>query len=259
MTLDYKFKTQLFWIVSRTNNCQYCMGHQESKLLNAGMTEDQIAALDFDWSQFDPAEQAAFAFARRFTYEPHRLTNAEIDALRKHYTDLQILEMILSMAGNNSINRWKEGVGVPQSASGGGFGRRTEGAAAETAPSAHSYLTPTAERFQKTTTKVAALVFDTSGHPTHLTAFNRPALESRAEVENAIDRCRTRTPRLPLVDDSTTLAMLPDGWNGPIPQWARLLANFPNSAKGRIARGTHRCRCERGCKTVRAARRRATH
>ncbi len=23
MTLDYKFKVQLFWIVSRTNNCQY--------------------------------------------------------------------------------------------------------------------------------------------------------------------------------------------------------------------------------------------
>jgi hypothetical protein len=23
MTLDYKFKTELFWIVSRTNNCQY--------------------------------------------------------------------------------------------------------------------------------------------------------------------------------------------------------------------------------------------
>src|SRR5687768_466843 len=29
MTLDYRFKTQLFWIVSRTNNCQYCLGHQE--------------------------------------------------------------------------------------------------------------------------------------------------------------------------------------------------------------------------------------
>jgi hypothetical protein len=23
LTLDYRFKTQLFWIVSRTNNCQY--------------------------------------------------------------------------------------------------------------------------------------------------------------------------------------------------------------------------------------------
>jgi hypothetical protein len=27
----------------------------------------------------------------------------------KHYKDLQILEMILSVSGNNSINRWKEG------------------------------------------------------------------------------------------------------------------------------------------------------
>src|SRR5262245_16212141 len=33
MTLDYRFKTSLFWLVSRTNNCQYCLGHQESKLL----------------------------------------------------------------------------------------------------------------------------------------------------------------------------------------------------------------------------------
>ena len=38
MTLDYRFKVSLFWIVSRTNNCQYCLGHQESKLLSAGMT-----------------------------------------------------------------------------------------------------------------------------------------------------------------------------------------------------------------------------
>ena len=79
------------------------------------MKEDEIAALDGEWSAFTPAEQAAFAFARKLTYEPHRLSDADIDALRKHYTDLQILEMIMSMAGNNSTNRWKEGVAVPQS------------------------------------------------------------------------------------------------------------------------------------------------
>ena len=86
MTLDYAFKTQLFWIVSRTNNCQYCLGHQESKLLGAGMTEDQIAALDSDWSQFGPKEQAAYALARRITLEPHLLSDADIDAVRAHYT-----------------------------------------------------------------------------------------------------------------------------------------------------------------------------
>jgi len=243
MTLDYKFKVQLFWIVSRTNNCQYCLGHQESKLLAAGMAEDEIAALDSDWSAFPPAEQAAFAFARKFTYEPHHLCDADIDGLRKNFTDLQILEMILSMAGNNSINRWKEGAGIPQSQNGGGFGRRSEsGQATATQSSSRSersetYLTPTAERFQNKVTSVAPLlVDDKTGEPTRRTICKRPALETRAEVEQALATARLRTPRLPLVDESKAREVLPEDWSqGSIPQWVRLLANFPTSAKGRIS------------------------
>ena len=34
------------------------------------------------------------------SYEPHRIGAADIESLRKHYTDLQILEMIVSVAGN---------------------------------------------------------------------------------------------------------------------------------------------------------------
>ena len=76
-SLDYAFKVQLFWIVSRTNNCQYCLGHQESKLLGAGMTEDQIAALDGDWSEHSPAQRTAYTFTRKLTYEPHLLNDAD--------------------------------------------------------------------------------------------------------------------------------------------------------------------------------------
>ena len=36
MTLDSTFKVKLFWIASRANNCYYCLGHQEYKLLGAG-------------------------------------------------------------------------------------------------------------------------------------------------------------------------------------------------------------------------------
>ena len=95
-SLDYAFKVQLFWIVSRTNNCQYCLGHQESKLLGAEMTEDEIAALDGDWSEHKPEQRAAYTFARKFTYQPHLLNDADIDGLRKFYTDKQILETIRS-------------------------------------------------------------------------------------------------------------------------------------------------------------------
>lgn len=251
MTLDNKFKVQLFWIVSRTNNCQYCLGHQESKLLGAGMTEDEIAALDSDWKSFTPAEQDAFAFARKFTFEPNKLCDADIDQLRKNYTDLQILEMILSMAGNNSINRWKEGTGVPQSQNGGGFGRRTEGgqpaAAQPGARSEHqSYLTPTADRFQKVVTNVAPLILDTkTGQPTRMTINQRPALESRDQVEQGLAAAAKRTPRLPLVDEAKSRELVAEDWQQkPLPQWVRLFANFPSSAKGRIA--TLRSAEERG-------------
>jgi alkylhydroperoxidase family enzyme len=234
MSLDYAFKTQMFWIVCRTNNCQYCQGHQESKLLKAGLTEDQIAALDGDWSGFPAADRAAFAFARKITYEPHRFTDADVAALREHYTDLQILEMLLSVAGNNAINRWKEGAGVPQSAGGGGFGKGPE-KGAEPPAEKHTYLTPTSEKYKTAVSKVAPVVLDEKGQPTRATVCRRPPLESRAEVEKALAAARARTPRLPLVEDEKARALLPADWPaGPLPQWVRLLANFPGQGKGRI-------------------------
>lgn len=238
MTLDYRFKTMLFWIVSRTNNCQYCMGHQESKLLTAGMQEDEIAALDGDWIEFSPAERAAFAFARKLTYEPHKLSDADIEDLSKFYTKLQILEMVLSVAGNNSINRWKEGVGVPQSANGGAFGHRDQnGQLLASAPEEHSYLTPTSEANQKKITKVAPIELDAkTGTPTHQTVCRRPALESRQAVEQALEAGRSRQPRLPLADEAAARAVVAEDWSdGPLPQWVLLLANFPVDAKNRIA------------------------
>lgn len=236
MSLDYAFKTQLFWIASRANNCQYCLGHQEAKLLNAGLTEDQIAALDGDWSEFGPAERAAFALARRLTYEPHLLTDADIDAAREHYNDLQILEMVLSVAGNNSINRWKEGVGVPQSSGGGSnIGRPTEPGAAPQPEAAHTYLTATSDAYLDRITRVAAVTFDESGQPTTQTISLRPPLESRDEVERALSACAAREPRLPVLNDAEARAVVSQSWpEGPLPPWVRLLANFPRDGVSRI-------------------------
>lgn len=230
MSLDNAFKVELFWIVCRVNNCQYCQGHQESKLLRAGLKEDDIAALDGDWSGFPAKERVAFAFARKITYEPHLFGDADIKAIKEHYSDLQILEMLMSVAGNNAINRWKEGLGVPQSASGGGFG----GKSAEPVPEKHSYLTPTADKYKNAVTKVAPLQLDEKGQPTRQTVSTRPALESRAEVEKSLATARTRTPRLTLVEEGKARAAMPEKFKGPLPQWARLLANF-NSGKSRIA------------------------
>lgn len=234
-TLDNTFKVQLFWLVSRANNCQYCQGHQESKLLRAGMKEDEIAALDSDWNAFGEPQKVAFAFAVKFTNNPHLLNDADIEGLRKHFSNEKILEMILSMAGNNSINRWKEGTGVPQNEGSGGFGRG--GAERPATTEKHTYLTPTADKYKSAVTKVSPLSIDPkTGGPSRATVCKRPALESRAETEAALAAAAKRTPRLPLVDDAKAREVVPADYpKGELPQWIRLLATFPEQAKSRVA------------------------
>jgi alkylhydroperoxidase family enzyme len=213
MTLDNTFKTRLFWIVSRANNCTYCMGHQEVKLTADGMTEEQIAALDFDWAEYDPRERAAFAFTRTLTFEPHKLSDGDVAALRDAgYDDGQILEIVHAVGGFNAMNRWTGALRIPQEDH-----RDYDGPVAETARGRRSLVAPLAE--------------DGTAAPSR-----RPALESAAEVEAALSAARTRPARIALVEESAARAVLPnEPADAPLPHWARLLARFPKHGPARVA------------------------
>ncbi len=232
LSLTYLFKTQLFWIASRANNCQYCLGHQESKLLAAGMIEDQLAALDTNWEAFEEKERVAFSLARRLTLEPHRLTDEDIERCRPHYTDLQILEMISSVAGNNAINRWKEGIGVPQSSNGGNFGGRSAGGAtSENKSEEHSYLTETSPQFAKVESKVAYVANRKVSEVQAATEMDRSAIASWSELRTMLKQAQNRKSRLPLV--SVEEAKKAFEWTeGPTPgHWECLMAHFPIAGK----------------------------
>ncbi len=223
LTLDYGFKTRLFWIASRANNCQYCLGHQETKLLNVGMTDDRIALLDTDWSVFPPEEQAAFALARRLTLQPHLLSDADIQACKAHYSDLQVLEMVLSVAGNNAINRWKEGAGIPQSKT-GGFGGPDE---------PHSYLTATSDPFKNLHSKVVSVI----GEKTTVlpTTMDRKSELMAQSVSKGLADCQRRVPRLPVASEAKTREAFGEAVpQGTVPGWMRVLANFPIAGKRQL-------------------------
>ncbi|HWG42459.1 MAG TPA: hypothetical protein VN688_06695 [Gemmataceae bacterium] len=201
------------------------------------MKEEEIAGLDGDWSEFTPAQRAAFVLARKLTYEPHHITDADVDALRKHYKDVQILEMVFAVGGYNSTNRWKEGVGVPQEKDASRFLKNASKPVPMDRPlPIKSFLTPTPERYKNKITCVAPLYKEgDSKRPSRLAVSHRPPLEARGDVEKALEVCRRRTPRLPLVEESKARAILPADWpKGRLPQWVRLLANFPRDGKSRI-------------------------
>jgi len=222
VTLDYGFKTRLFWIASRINNCQYCLGHQESKLLAVGMTDDDLARLDTDWSGFPENEQAAFALARKLTLAPGSLNDTDIDQCLAHFTGKEILEMALSVGGNNAINRWKEGIGVAQAGNGG-----NSGWAQASADGVHSYLTPTADRFGTVASAVAILSSAKSSDDLAVTAPPSP-LPSAEQIAAGLATARSRSARLPLVAEPQAREILgalsPEG---AMPHWMRLLAHFP--------------------------------
>jgi len=235
-TLSYPFKVQLFWVVSRTNNCQYCIGHQETKLLAAGVPEEVIAALDCDWSSFTDAERAAFAFARKYTLQPHTFSGTEIEGLKQFYTDRQILEMCLSMSWNNAINRWKEAIGVPQNREEGGYSRMLRDYEREQKPIPEelaklpvgSYLTETPIKFRDTPSIVAPLGGD--GSSTDSAGLPRSAArvrETYAEVEQILAALPERKATLELLDPQTTRERLDLPPSTPVAHWMQLLARFP--------------------------------
>jgi alkylhydroperoxidase family enzyme len=223
MTLNNTFKTMFFWIVSRANNCTYCQGHQEVKLSGDGIKEETIAALDGDWSEFAPAERAAFAFTLKLTAEPHRISDADIDRLRAHYNDLQILEIITAVGGFNAMNRWTGSLAIPQE------GHRV-------------YLTPTPEKYKAMRSRVAPLPAGLSATaPACVRPADRGPLETRSQVEAALEACRKRSPRLPLASEAQAHGVLPADWSGsgPLPDWVRLLADFPKGGKAWVAQTYH--------------------
>jgi alkylhydroperoxidase family enzyme len=85
---DRVFEESLFWIQTRSIRCNYCMGHCEMLLEVGGLDKNAIAertrrlASD-DWSSFPPAEQRAFAYARKLSKTPWELTPADYTVLEQ--------------------------------------------------------------------------------------------------------------------------------------------------------------------------------
>lgn len=215
MTLDNTFKVRLFWITSRTNNCLYCLGHQEHKLAVAGLSDDDLGELDGDWSGFGEKERVAFAFTRRLAQEPQTIDAAALAELGRHYTPTQVLEIIVTVAGYASTNRWTASLNIPGEES-GDFFRKTESKV-----DLATFLTPTSKKYATMASKVAPIGVSPRGE-----------LPTRAAVEASWKAAKDRKAVVPLADDAAVEAI---GWKGAAPNWVRLLATFPKAGGSRVS------------------------
>ena len=107
-------KAQVSWIVARQDRAWYATADAKRRLTALGQTDDQIYALDGDWSKFAPKEKAIFTVARQLAASPIVLTDAEAaEAVKQCGGNRDVVQLIHYTNTRASFNRITEAAALP--------------------------------------------------------------------------------------------------------------------------------------------------
>jgi AhpD family alkylhydroperoxidase len=106
-----RVKVLVYLACSYANTCPFCVASNLPSARKAGITEDEIHAVETENNEaFPPAERTAIAYARELTRTAH--ANSTTEELRAHYNDEQIVEITLVIGISNLTNRFNNGLGI---------------------------------------------------------------------------------------------------------------------------------------------------
>ena len=94
------------------------MGHAEMLLAVAGLKPDEVKSLTRklaagDWSDFPPAERAAFGLAYKLSREPAKFTAADRAALVEVFGEHRVVDLIWYTAWCNYMTRVADAFQLP--------------------------------------------------------------------------------------------------------------------------------------------------
>ncbi len=97
-------------LASANAGCRYCEAHTALAAERFGASAERLAALwDFrDSALFSAGEKAAFEFALAASSIPNAVDDAIGAALRSHWTDEEIVEILGVIALFGFLNRWND-------------------------------------------------------------------------------------------------------------------------------------------------------
>lgn len=109
-SIPRQLKSMIALASSLAAGCMYCAAHTGSNTSRAGVDDEKIAAIwDYETSDlFTEAERAALRFAQAASSVPNMTTDADFAALREHYTEFQIVEIVSVIALFGYLNRWND-------------------------------------------------------------------------------------------------------------------------------------------------------
>lgn len=109
-------KRMLAYMASRSAGCQYCSAHTASAAVEVdGVPAEKIEAI-FEYETdplFSEAERAALRMAQSAGTVPNAVTDADMDALKRHFDEDQIVELVGVVCLFGWLNRWNDTMATP--------------------------------------------------------------------------------------------------------------------------------------------------
>lgn len=114
--VSIKHKQLAYLATSRFNKCEYCLARHAVAGLKAGLRDANVNALYQEGDlasnpSFDDREKAIIQFAEALTRDA-TVHPDTFDAIRKFFSDEEIVELTYSVAVANMFNRLASGLGI---------------------------------------------------------------------------------------------------------------------------------------------------
>ena len=109
--IERRLKELIYLTCSYANECAFCTAAHVAGGRKAGITEEEMRALQTAQDhEFSSAERAVIAYARELTQDA--AADSSRAALFEHFNDEQVVEITLVAAMANFTNRFNNGLGI---------------------------------------------------------------------------------------------------------------------------------------------------
>lgn len=99
--------------VSKINECRYCVAHHTPRLVEEGLGADAAAKiLEDQVPGFDELDLLVRDYAVAVTERPQYIRDAMFDALRRHFSEAQVVELTLRIALCGFFNRFNDALQI---------------------------------------------------------------------------------------------------------------------------------------------------
>ena len=117
-TLPKRYLELAIVVVSKLNECEYCVAHHKPFLVPEGITPAGVdRVLDYqDHPEFDEVDKLVVEYAIAAWNHPNRLRDRLFERLRRHFTEAQIVELTLRITLCGFFNKFNDAMGIEEEA-----------------------------------------------------------------------------------------------------------------------------------------------